>query len=50
MVVVGNMNFKRVFFFFKHFIKFQWEIHYVKCSRQHTYYTAIQQIKRVRKR
>lgn len=32
MVVVGDMNFKRVFFFFKHFIKFEWEIHYVRCS------------------
>lgn len=30
------MNYKSVFLFFKHFIKFEWEIRYIRCLRQHS--------------
>lgn len=30
------MNYKSVFLLFKHFIKFEWEIRYIRCLRQHS--------------
>lgn len=45
MAVVGYMNFKR-FFSFKHFIEFEWEIHYERLHDN----TAIRLIKRIRKK